>query len=152
MKLILKKTPRPDPKEIRSRLRKGYGVNHPEKIFGYADFFFDPGDVFASDTVAAAMERIEAFRLFVHSCIQDFRQDRYGYISQSDHDENVEDKWLGGGWELFGRYAYGPVDTAYDPPMPAEYIKIRYYRGSTYVLYDAEPDWLILQASGQDRP
>lgn len=43
MKTIIKKK-QTDPHAIHESLQKGYGIEHPERISGYAAFFFDLGD------------------------------------------------------------------------------------------------------------
>ena len=44
-----------DAELIHTTLQKGLGIQHPEKISGYAGFFFDLGDVYASGYVADKM-------------------------------------------------------------------------------------------------
>ncbi len=142
MKTIIRKKQQ-DPKAVHENLQKGYGIKHPEKTSGYAAFFMNYGDIRVSDKVAGLMDRRPDFRAFIQSSIQAFQNDQYGHISWHDHEENIEDKWIAGGYELFGRYAFGRVHESDGFAMPDEYIKIRYYHGNTYVLLDSEPDWLI---------
>ncbi len=142
MKTIIKKQQR-EPRAIHESLQKGYGIEHPERISGYAGFFFDLGDVIVSESVAQRMALVPAFHEFVYSCIRDFQQDKYGYVSNFDYGENVELKWLAGGGNLFARYAYGRMREENGVPTPEEYIKVRIYQDSTYFLFDSEYDWLI---------
>ena len=143
MKTIIEAMPKQDPAKIHETLQKGYGTKHPEKIHGYAAFFMDYGEVKASDHVAYGMEHNRDFREFVYASIRSFKNDDYGLISDSDWDNNIEDKWISGGYDLMGRYAYGTAQGKRHGPLPERIIKIRYYRGTTYVLYDAEFDWII---------
>ena len=145
MKTIIEAKPKQDPGKIHETLQKGYGVKHPEKIHGYAGFFMDYGEVKASDAVAALMEEDRDFNLFVHTSFQRFQKDDYGRISESDRMDNIEDKWLDGGRELFGRYPYGPVEDTERVycRLPKNSIKIWYIHGTTYVLFDSESDWQI---------
>ena len=129
-----------NPEEIHENLKKGYGMEHPERVSGYAGFFINYGDVYASDQIAYGMECNKEFRDFVLQSIQDFKSDEYGMISNSDYFENVEDKWLAGGGRLFGRYPYGEFRKYNEYEMPEDFIKIRYYFGKTYVMYDSELD------------
>ena len=145
MKTIIRKKPH-NPKAIHENLQKGYGIQHPEKISGYAAFYMDYGDVCVSDKVANWIDRRPDFREFVLSSIREFQNDHYGHISWNDHEDNIEDKWISGGYELFGRYAFGKTHESEGFAMPDEYIKIRYYHGNTYILFDSEPDWLILDS------
>jgi len=143
MKTIIRKKAQ-DSKAVHETLQKGNGVKHPERISGYAAFFMNYGDVRVSDKVANWMDRRSDFREFIQSSIQAFQNDQYGHISWRDHEENIEDKWISGGYELFGRYAFGKVHETDGFAIPDAYIKIRYYHGNTYILFDSEPDWLIL--------
>ena len=144
MKKIREKEPTALPQFTYEQLRKGYGVKHPEKISGYMAFSFNLGNIFASDAVAARMDTNPTFQDFVFSSLQNFQNDNYGFISPFVDAGDIEGKWLSGGIDLFGRYAYGKIVTQKDVAMPEEYIKIRMYRGNTYILFDSEPDWLIL--------
>ncbi len=145
MKTMIRKKPQ-DSKAIHENLQKGYGIEHPEKISGYAAFFMNDGDIFVSDKVDNWMACQPGFREFILSCIQEFRKDNYGHISWHDYEENIEDKCIAGGYELYGRYAFGRTRESHGYSMPDEYIKIRYYHGNTYILFDSEPAWLILDA------
>ncbi len=142
MKTIIKEKPM-DPHAIHENLQKGYGIEHPERISGYAAFFMSYGDIIVSDRVAEVMDRNESFRDFVMTSLRAFQADKYGQISMSDYNENIELKWLAGGGDLFGRYAYGRVEDVFGQMMPQEFIKIRVFKDSTFILYDSEPDWLI---------
>ena len=145
MKTIIEAMQKQDPKKVHETLQKGYGVKHPEKILGYAGFFMDFEEVQASDAVAALMEKDESFRDFVLASFRAFQKDDYGRISESDRLDNIEDKWLGSGSELFGRYPYGPVQETerINSRLPKNSIKIWYFHGTTYVLLDSESDWMI---------
>ena len=67
-------------------------------------------------------------------------------VSASDEYNNVESKWLGsGGDDMFARYPYGEARNFSNKIVPDEVIKIRTYNWRTYILLDAEPDWLILE-------
>ena len=82
-----------DPEKIRKGLQQGLGVKHPEKIMGYAGFFFDPGDVYASGHVAGRMED-ERFEEFVMESLERFDKGDFGEISWNDESENIENRYL----------------------------------------------------------
>ena len=120
-------------------LQKGYGVEHPERIHGYAGLFFTLGDVYASDWVAKWMDQSEIFRAFVFQSLERFENDDYGDISENDHDENVEVKWLSCGWPLFGRY--GQMSDRYNGEQVLNaVIKIRRLKNVTTVMEESEMD------------
>ena len=120
-------------------LQKGYGVEHPERIHGYAGLFFDLGDVYASDWVAEWMDQSEGVRAFVFQSLERFENDDYGDISENDHDENVEVKWLSCGWPLFGRYGYKTVREN-GKEVLLTVIKIRRLKNVTTVMEESEMD------------
>ena len=120
-------------------LQKGYGVEHPERIHGYAGLFFTLGDVYASDEVMKFMEWSEDFRAFVFQSLDRYAHDDYGDISENDHDENVEVKWLSCGWPLFGRYGY-KTDRGNGKEVLLTVIKIRRLQNATTVMEDSEMD------------
>ena len=142
MKTIIKKK-QIDPRAIHESLQKGQGIEHPERISGYAAFFMSYGDIIVSDLVAGAMARDERFRDFVMTSLQEFQGDDYGMISVEDYYCNIEDKWIAGGGDLFGRYSYGKNIKIDRYDIPEAIIKIRMYKDNTFILYDSEPDWLI---------
>ena len=127
---------KPDSQQIHESLSKGYGIPHPERISGYAGFFIRYGDVFVSDLIACTMDRIPAFHRFIRESVRRFTNDEYGLISQSDKDENIELKWLAGGGPIFGRYAFEERVMPDGEKEAAEIIKIRLYKGNTYILFD----------------
>lgn len=128
-----------DPQVIHSSLQKGFGIEHPERIHGYAGFFFGLGDVYASDWVADRMERSERFREFVFQSLERFKHDDYGDISESNCDENIENKWLFGGWPLFGRYSY-IVKRGNGKEIVETVIKVRCLKNATTVMDESEID------------
>ena len=120
-------------------LQRGYGVEHPERIHGYEGLFFTLGDVYASDAVVKFMEWSEDFRAFVFQSLGRFAHDDYGDISENDHDENVEMKWLSCGWPLFGRYGYKTV-RGNGKEVLLTVIKIRRLKNVTTVMGESEMD------------
>ena len=132
-----------DWEERRRELQRGYGIEHPERINGYAGLYFTIGDVFASDLVANRMGWDDEFRGFVLASIQRFSEDDYGDICYSDYLENVESKWIAFGGDLFARYTHGSVDSRNGSQIAREALKVRYMKGCTYILFDSELDSVI---------
>ena len=120
-------------------LQRGYGVEHPERIHGYAGLFFTLGDVYASDWIAKLMDQSEKYRAFVFQSLERFENDDYGDISENDHEENVEVKWLSCGWPLFGRYGYKTV-RGNGKEVFLSVIKIRRLENVTTVMEESEMD------------
>lgn len=127
---------RPDPKMIYEGLKDAYGIPHPEKVLGFGGFFFTLGDVYVSDRVYEAMRRDDKFEAFVRESLDRFKAEDYGLISGSDRDENVENRYFGGGAWMFARYFYE------NKPFSrfSEYIKVRTMVDYTYVAFDSEFD------------
>ncbi len=134
-----------DPREIHEKLKKGYGLEHPERVNGYRGFFVSYGNVYVSDDVAVRMEHSKEFSDFVYQSFRDFQNDSYGMIANFDHDENVECKWLGGAAPVLGRYPYGPLRNLHGYAMPETFIKIRSHGDNTYIMFDAELDSVCIK-------
>lgn len=127
---------------IHRSLQRGYGTKHPEKIHGYAGFFFDTGDVFISEGIAQFWED-EDLRLCVFASLGRFEKGDWGEISSGDIDVNIENRYLFGG-DTFGRYGYYYEDNGRGKERFDEVIKIRTWKGNTWISYDSEPDRFML--------
>ena len=101
----IRRAEKKDPEKIHSALQNGLRIDHPEKINGYAGYFFDLGDVYASGYIAGQMND-EEFRTFVMESLKQFDKGEYGDISRNDRDENIENRWMFGISNQFGRYGY----------------------------------------------
>ena len=97
---------RPDPAAEYKRLQKGYGTKHPERINGYAGLFFGRGDVYVSERVGKSMQGSDLFRAFVERSLRLFEKEGYGDISSEDEEINGENRWLGNGDRVMGRYGF----------------------------------------------
>ena len=151
MKKIMESKKR-DAAAFHRSLQKGYGIEHPERVSGYAGLCFNIGDVYASDRIADRMERSAEFRGFVLDCIRRFSADDYGDISEYDHDNNVEGKWIAFGDDLFARYPFGTTVSGKGTQIPKEVLKVRYISGRTYVLYDSDLDTMINEVKSETMP
>ena len=133
-----------DPEKIHNALQKGLRIEHPEKIMGYAGFFYSSGDVYASGDVARWMNNDESFRSFVMDSLRRFDKGDYALISSSDRDENIENRWLFGIGRQFGRYGYHYADRRRSETDPFdEMIFIREHEGNTWITMDSELDWFL---------
>ena len=138
-----------DAELIHTTLQKGLGIQHPEKINGYAGFFFDLGDVYASGYVADRMNN-KRFRDFVMDCLKRFDKGEYGEISRQDEDENGWNRWQFGIGRLFGRYGYDFTDREKGDTGPYfEVICIRMHENNTWVTFDSEADWFLFLEDDQ---
>ena len=126
---------RKDPKVVLEACKVGYHIEHPERINGFAGLCMNYGDVYVMDDIARRMDSFQQFKDFVLKSLDDFRHDKYGDISDNDESNNIEDKWIAGGWDLFGRYPWPEISSS---GKPYDYIKIRFYHGNTYVYYDSD--------------
>ena len=133
-----------DPEKIRSSLQKGLGTEHPEKIHGYAGFFWNTGNVYVSGTVAGQMED-ERFRRFVWESLKRYDKGDFGMISRSDRDENIANRYLFGNAFTIGRYGYDLTDRSEDDPSAYyQVICVRTMGENTWVTDEFEPDWFLL--------
>ena len=139
------KAEKPDPELVRRGLQKGFGIEHPERIRGFAGFLFSLGDVYVTGNIAEFMKCSEAFAGFVMESLKRFDRGDYGLISRSDKDENIENRCLFGIDRLFGRYGYRLPGSSGDGPDPYWRIAcIRKLDGNTWVTYDSDADWFLL--------
>ncbi len=146
----IRKAEKRNPEQIHRTLQQGYRTEHPERIMGYAGFFFDLGDVYVSGGVARWMKVNEEFRSFVEESLQRFDKGDWGLISQSDEDENVENRYLFGIGRLFGRYGfYLPDCGRREGDRFDDFICIRKLDENTWVSYDSEADWFLFLEEDQ---
>lgn len=122
--------------ETYDMLKKGYGITDPRRINGYNGMIFQTGDVYLSDSLFADVNQWENLKLFVQDCLSRFVTDDYGDVCSSDRDENIENKWLGNGFGLYGRYYF--EDQQWQ--MRNANITIRKMENYTYVAYEMELD------------
>ena len=135
-----------NPEAIRKGFQQSLGVQHPERISGFAGFLFQTGDVYASGSIIEFI-RDQQFRTFVLESLKRFEIGDYGEISSGCQDQNTENRCLFGIDNVFGNYGYYRNDGDRDlHGQPDEYVRIRKYRGSTWVTFDTEPDcYLFLE-------
>ena len=133
---------RKDPKDILGACKAGYHIEHPERINGFAGLCMNYGDIYATDQIADRMNWQQKFKEFVLKSLEDFKNDEYGDISDTDEYNNIEDKWIAGGWDLLGRYAFYIREGT---RLPCDYIKIRFYHGNTYVYYDSDLEFELME-------
>lgn len=140
-----------DPKAVHEALQKGYGIKHPERINGYSGVVFGTGDVFVSEAVGRRMSG-ERFRKFVFDSLMMFGREKYGEISNDDEELNGENRWLGNGDYVFGRYGYTRDDDFYyGNHQYDEIIRIRMWKGNIWITYESEMDlFLLLKDNGDD--
>lgn len=108
MKLIYHEdTNPPDPEAIVKGLQKGYGIEHPEKIAGFAGFFRDIPVVYAYGIAEKLAEEDTKIAEEFVGFVKRFMQDDYGFVSRDEYSNNGEQKWLAGtcNWSI-ARYAF----------------------------------------------
>ena len=138
VKLLKRK--KKDSQAIHESLQKGYGIEHPERIAGYAGFFYQTGDVYISDAIDRRIKQLPEFFDFVMESLEQFEDGEYGDISESDFCENEENRYLFGIRRLFGRYGFKMRKNYLDETCYMEIIKIRKWGDNTYIMYDSDLD------------
>ena len=125
-------------------------IKHPERINGYSGVVFGTGDVFVSEAVGRRMG-IKEFKEFVFNSLMMFGREKYGEISSDAEELNGENRWLGNGDYVFGRYGYFFDNRYQGKKQYDEIIRIRMWKGNTWVTYDSEMDlFLLLKDNGDD--
>lgn len=132
-----------DPQAFYKSLQKGYGVEHPERINGFSGLVFGTGSVYVSKMLLSYMEKPQ-FREFVYTSLQSFEKEEYGDISSGDIEVNGENRWLGNGDHVIGRYGYYYGGSYQGKHKFDEVIRIRTWEGDTWITFDSEPDFYIL--------
>ena len=132
-----------DPQAYYRNLQKGYGTKHPERINGFPGLMFGTGGDYVSKAVLEAMKHRD-FKDFVYESLASFDKEEYGDVSASDIEENGECRWLGNGDSVTGRYGYcsNPVRHRYF--RFDKIIRIRNWKGNTWITMDCEPELFIL--------
>ena len=132
-----------DPQAYYRNLQKGYGTKHPEKINGFKGVMFGTGGAYVSMAVLRDMKN-RSFKDFVYESLHSFDREEYGDISDNDIEDNAESRWLGNGDCVTGRYGYcgNPVRHRYFRFQNV--IRIRNWKGNTWITMDTEPDLFIL--------
>ena len=133
---------RKDPKDVLEACKAGYHIEHPEQINGFVGLCMNYGDIYVTDQIADRMNWQQEFKEFVLKSLDDFKNDEYGDVSDNDEYNNIEDKWIAGGWDLFGRYPSPKISSS---GKPYDYIKIRFYHGNTYVYYDSDLEFELME-------
>lgn len=93
--------------------QRGYGIKRPDKVSGFAGFFYRLPDVYAYGMAEKWAENseivVEEFRGF----IKRFRAKDYGFVTRCEHNNNVENRWLAGtsNWTI-GRYSFSDLGLA----------------------------------------
>ena len=136
----IRKAEKRDPEKIHRGLQQAYRIEHPERVMGYAGFFFEPGNVYVSGCIAEWMES-ERFSAFVLDALKRFEKGDWGEVTRSTKDENIENRYAFGIGRLFGRYGTrrGNGEGPYD-----EVICIRLHDGNTWITGEDEADWFLL--------
>ena len=94
---------------------------------------------------------IKEFKEFVFNSLMMFGREKYGEISSDAEELNGENRWLGNGDYVFGRYGYFFDNRYQGKKQYDEIIRIRMWKGNTWVTYDSEMDlFLLLKDNGDD--
>lgn len=139
-----------DRKAIYRSLQWAYETEHPEKINGCASFFFETGNVYVSGGIAQFWD-VEELREFVFCSLRAFVKQDYGEISAGDEEQNTENRSLFGG-DLFGRYGYYWEGRYQGKKQFDEIIRIRTWKGNTWISFDSEPDLFLLLGENDTVP
>lgn len=127
MKLFYQ-SPKFDIGKIYKEVQKGYGIEKPERVMGYAGtFLFTLGDVYTSDMLNRFMLKDVTLADYLSVIMNRFMKDDFGEVSKDIESNNLENRYIGGGSYMIGRYNsfYG-------------FIKLKTLPGYTLLSFDAE--------------
>jgi hypothetical protein len=96
----------PDKEKIIATAKKGYGIEHPEKIQGFAGtFLFTLGDVYVTHEIDNITHESPSFGDELRFCMSRLMLDDYGLISEDEEEGNLENKYMfGHSVGQYGRY------------------------------------------------
>lgn len=105
MKLFYKDT-KPDFSKIHDATSKGYGVQHPERIHGYAGaFLFTLLDVYLSERLEKLLEQKHELIPVLQNLLIRFKNEDYGRVSDDEQCSNGEQRYIcGGHYYMIARY------------------------------------------------
>lgn len=96
MKLFYQDRKQIDYQEIHDVVKKAYGIEHPEKIHGYAGaFMFTLLDVYVSDRLEPILESDPQFSAQLMDIIKRFSREDYGESFSDEVDNNIERRYFG---------------------------------------------------------
>ncbi len=95
--ILLLKAEEPAIDAITEAVAQGYGLDHPQRIHGFAgSFAFYVPDVYVTPAVQGLIRRDGRFRDTLLQCLARFRSEDYGCISDQDAENNNEQRYLCG--------------------------------------------------------
>ncbi len=127
--------------EVVEACRKGYGIKHPELVNGFRGFFFRLHDVYLYGKLEGWALNNSRLEEPLMGFIRRFAAEDYGFVTASEHDNNLENKWLGGNccWTI-GRYCFEDRDLTHYGGIVLEFFLDRGF------LYSIEEDVTELYA------
>ena len=87
--------------------QRGYGIKRPDDVIGFMGFFYRLPDVYAYGRVERWLENNGKMEGELLKFIKRFYNGDYGFITELEHDGNVENRWLcGTAWGSIARYSF----------------------------------------------
>lgn len=103
---LYRKDPERDMTKIAEQLRRASGIKEgsehcPHGFSGIVSFSF--GDIYVDDNLNKLLS--ETVKEEIDGCLEQMSREDYGMIDAEEEDVNIENKYLGNGKGLLGRYS-----------------------------------------------
>lgn len=96
MKLFYQDKRQIDHQEVHEAVKKAYGIEHPERIQGYAGvFMFSLLDVYISDRLERLLDADPQLPAQLMEIIKRFKREDYGEAFSDEVDNNIERRYFG---------------------------------------------------------
>jgi len=97
----------------REEIQAGYGIKNPERISGYAGFFFKLYDIYAIGRLESLISNDPKILDELLKLIQRYKSEDFGFVTADEYYDNMEGRYLCGScvWSIarYGLGAYGGV-------------------------------------------
>ena len=101
--ILYKKSEKRDYKKIAEQLYKGSRLTDSHIPHGFSSIvLFEFGDIYIDESINAILNA--DIKYDIDYCLLQFSKDNYGIITEEEKDYNIENKYLGNGKNLIGRY------------------------------------------------
>ena len=99
--------------EVYKDCQRGYGIKEPDKVSGFAGFFYRLSDIYAYGRLEKWLENNDKMEEELLKFVKRFYNGDYGFVTSLEHDNNVENRWLCGtcSWTI-GRYSFDDVNVS----------------------------------------
>ncbi len=82
--------------EVYKDCQRGYGIKEPDKVSGFMGFFYRLPDIYVYGKLEQWMANNDKIEPELQKFIECFYHEDYGFVTRSESDLNLENRWLCG--------------------------------------------------------